>query len=110
MAAAFLLQYAFGAAPSRFPPSLTWILGSMAGVYLLFLFSLGISRTPYCGRALQVIGHNVLFYLVASNLVLFAVQAVHPRCHLGIGACLAFTAALVAAIQAFIWMVRVPAG
>jgi len=64
-----------GGLPSRFPVSLAWMAGSMLFVYLYYLLSFCLSETKI-GGVLQNIGSNSLFYLLMSNIFIFAVTGV----------------------------------
>jgi hypothetical protein len=57
--------------PLRFPPSLLWIIGPALFVYVYYLSSRVLASRVY-SRTLDGIGENTLYYLVASNAILFA--------------------------------------
>lgn len=62
--------------PSRFPPSVLWIVCSMGIVSLYGVLARGIA-SRMCGfplKYLNAVGNNVLFYLLISNLVFFTVH------------------------------------
>ncbi len=70
-----------GGLPSRFPPHWAWILLPALGTAALCALSYGLCalRAPALSRALEVlrgalsgVGGRSLYYLVSSNLVLFA--------------------------------------
>jgi hypothetical protein len=90
----------------RFPPSLAWILGSAAGVYLLFLFSHALCRVGWLARELQVFGRNALFCLVASNVALFAEKAIATSLPLSPPDCVIGIVVLLAGIRACVSMVH----
>jgi len=68
----FIATYMVGGGlPSRFPVSLAWMAGSMFFVYMYYLVSHGIANTKI-GTMLQNIGSQSLFYLLMSNIFIFA--------------------------------------
>jgi hypothetical protein len=56
--------------PTRFPPSLLWIISPLVILYAVYLLSHKIKS-----EILEFIGRNVLFYLLMSNIILFSLQA-----------------------------------
>lgn len=65
--------------PSRFPPSLAWILGSLFVVYLYYLIAQSLVRWNLLALPLQLWGRNVLFYLLTSNILIFTFRGAYPR-------------------------------
>jgi len=57
--------------PLRFPPSLLWVIGPALFIYLYYLVSRKLAERYYL-RTLDNAGENTLYYLVASNAILFA--------------------------------------
>ena len=57
--------------PKRFPPSIYWILGGAAFIYVYYLIALWIAKKHGSIKPLISIGNNSLFYLLLSNLILF---------------------------------------
>jgi len=86
------------ALPSRFPPSAAWILGPallLYGYYLLSSYGVrALARVP----GLLTAGRNVLFYLLASNLAIFAAKSRVGEYPVSPGEGLALTALLLAGI------------
>lgn len=80
----FLLYDHFIAQPSRFPPSMPWIISSAAIVYLYFMLSYLLSKHKILNSYLSSVGANVLFYLVMSNLIMFTIKAVYPQIYLNL--------------------------
>ncbi|MGN0819339.1 MAG: acyltransferase family protein [Christensenellaceae bacterium] len=74
----FFLKY--GEFPSRFPPSLSWIVGGSLSVYCYYLFfKLTKISTPF-----SFIGKNSLIFLLVSNVAIFTAKALFPLpAHLG---------------------------
>lgn len=63
-----------GSLPSRFPPSVFWILSPCLFLYGYYLLSKYLGcRKIYTGF-LQVMGRNVLFYLLLSNIIIFTLK------------------------------------
>ncbi len=60
--------------PSRFPPSIAWIFGAMLFVYAYYLLSNAIAESKFT-QWLSQIGKYSLFYLVLSNVLIFAVKS-----------------------------------
>jgi hypothetical protein len=65
--------------PSRFPPSILWIVSSAALVYLYFLLSYLLYKYKIINTYLSSVGSNILFYLVVSNSILFTIKSVYPQ-------------------------------
>lgn len=76
----FAVYYAeHGTLPGRFPPDVLFICGGIAGVYLYRLLSLSLKKAAQNSRlldygvsAIEYVGMNSLFYLLMSNLLIFA--------------------------------------
>lgn len=73
-----------GYLPQRFPPSILYITGGILGVYLYQLASMGLQHVREKNRylekavaAVEVTGKNSLYYLLMSNLLIFAVAGSH---------------------------------
>jgi len=60
--------------PSRFPPSLYWIVGGYAFVYLYYILCSKFADRFKKYPAVYTIGRNSLVFLVVSNLVIFSLQ------------------------------------
>jgi hypothetical protein len=71
--AGFMLLALTKHGPSRFPPSLLWIVCSMGIVSLYGVLARGIASRMHGFplKYLNAVGNNVLFYLLISNLVFF---------------------------------------
>jgi len=70
----FVVYLIHGKHPSRFPPSAPWILGATLFLYGYYLFSLAIAQKKYIGW-LSDIGKNSLYYLLISNIFIFAMKS-----------------------------------
>lgn len=72
----FLVLTALKVPISRFPPSPLWILGSIALVFVYYGAGRAIARFPQnpVTRYFNLVGNNVLFYLLLSNLTLFVLK------------------------------------
>lgn len=84
--------------PMRFPPSLLWVTTSIGMVYLYYLLSYLVSKIEWSKAYLSHVGENVLFYLILSNIMLFAVKGVYPNIELNIVESLLFYLCLLTAI------------
>jgi hypothetical protein len=65
-----------GAFPSRFPPSLLWIIAPSGFLYLYYLLATWLSKKVNVPEIFLQPGKNVLFYLLISNLMIFALSTV----------------------------------
>jgi hypothetical protein len=61
--------------PERFPPSLWWIIGPALLLYGYYLLSRLMERYPAPFVPLEAMGRNVLWFLVMSNVLIFAVKS-----------------------------------
>lgn len=64
--------------PGRFPPSIFWIVGAAGFLYGYYLLARKISSVIKKDNPLYFIGENTLFFLVLSNLIIFAIRAASP--------------------------------
>jgi fucose 4-O-acetylase-like acetyltransferase len=107
--AAWSVQFlAGGAPPERFPPSATWILLSFAAVVVGLAASGRIGASALLRAKLAAIGENVLFYLLLSNLILFAVVGSYPDVRLSLPEALVAFAALMGVLGYFASLVHPP--
>lgn len=58
--------------PERFPPSIYWIVGSLFFLYIYYIFSKLLGKFGKGLGLLQIMGENVLFYLLISNILIFS--------------------------------------
>ena len=72
---ALFAEAAFGGQLRRFPPSAFWVSGSLAVAYGTVLLAHTRPFGGITGRLLANIGRNVLFYLLLSNIMLFALRS-----------------------------------
>ncbi|SEN60164.1 acyltransferase family protein [Paenibacillus sp. OV219] len=63
-----------GALPERFPPSVWWIIGPALLLYGYFLLGKLMERYPAPFVVFETMGRNVLWYLVMSNVIIFALK------------------------------------
>lgn len=76
----FIIYYAIdGGLPGRFPPSVYFICGGIIGVYLYRMVSVGLKNAAEKNQgvnrvitAIENVGMNSMFYLLLSNLLIFA--------------------------------------
>ncbi len=57
--------------PSRFPPSFFWITGAAFFLYCYYAMAIWLQNKKANFHFLLSIGKNILFYVLASNLILF---------------------------------------
>lgn len=62
--------------PSRFPPHIFWLTGAAIYLYLYFTIARMISQSTFMYRfeCIEKIGSATLFYLIVSNILLFALS------------------------------------
>lgn len=60
--------------PSRFPPSIYWIVGPALILYLYYLLSKVLGRFEKGLGLLRMMGENVLLYLLLSNIFIFSLD------------------------------------
>ncbi len=77
--AGFYLFENFVGGVTRFPPNLAFILGSAFFVLAWYALSRFIGRWTPAARLLAPIGINALFYLVMSNVLIFAFRSALPK-------------------------------
>ncbi|AZN38610.1 acyltransferase family protein [Paenibacillus albus] len=63
-----------GALPERFPPSVWWIVGPALLLYGYYLLGKLLERYPAPFVVFETMGRNVLWYLVMSNVIIFALK------------------------------------
>ena len=70
-------MWILGQQPSRFPLSFSYLIGAALFVYLYYLFAVLLEKKTEAlpVRYLADVGKNSLFYLLLSNLIIFAVTA-----------------------------------
>jgi len=75
-AVVFFLLLALNIGIRRFPPSVLWVSLS-AAMYIYYSISLLIDDfgPAFIRRYLNIVGQNVLFYLVLSNIMIFSIKA-----------------------------------
>ena len=95
-----------GALPSRFPPSIPWLLLPAFALYLYYLLSAFLSKSSVAVRVLQPIGENTLLYLLLSNIVIFAVKSTNMIILISTLEGLLFSVLLMLMIRYFIRITR----
>ncbi len=58
--------------PSRFPPSLSWVVGASFFVYVYFLLCKLIKKCP----PVSIIGKESLIFLIVSNIMIFSAKTI----------------------------------
>ncbi|WP_238323143.1 acyltransferase family protein [Gorillibacterium massiliense] len=81
LAAALLASGAFfwkwqmqGDLPERFPPSIWWIIGPAAVLYGYYLLAKWLEQGVRYLAPIEIMGRNVLWFLVMSNVMIFALK------------------------------------
>ena len=85
--------------PNRFPPSLFWIVGSALFLYIYFLGSNLLAAKLKKIELLDKLGKNVLFYLLVSNIFIFAIHSIYGNMSWGIIKIFLLTAAILFVID-----------
>ncbi len=102
----FLVYQQVYGQPMRFPPSLAWILGSIALVLVWYSATHGLANLAIMRWLFVPIGVNTLFYLLISNLILFALtHALRDELNAPI-ACLGMMVLIVALTRYLVSLVR----
>lgn len=96
-----------GQLPERFPPSIYWIILPTLPIYLYFLLGILLTETKIVGGKIDIISHvvmvfgkNSMFYLLTSNILIFAASgtkafiALSPFMGLVVTICLLFALTL----------------
>lgn len=60
-----------GTLPSRFPPSIFWIISPMMYIYIYYLLSIRVTEKYKLSNNIYIFGENTLYFLVSSNLIIF---------------------------------------
>ncbi len=87
-----------GHMPSRFPPSIYWILSPCVLLYGYYMLSRLLDRLRAYTGFLRFMGSHVLFYLLLSNMMIFALKKNQPFLLLSAFESLLFTACLLLVI------------
>lgn len=64
----------YGHEPRESSPSIYWLLGSYGVLYMYFLLTKWLERQSFSLPYLLSVGRNTLFYLIVSNLMIFALR------------------------------------
>ena len=109
----FLLTFIFFAylliedgLPSRFPPSILWIIASPAFLYMYYLLSRYLNRMHTFINPLRFMGRYVLFYLLMSNIMIFALKHSQPSLALSTVESFLFTTGLLLLIGYFLKLAK----
>ncbi len=95
--------------PERFPPSIWWIVGSALLLYGYYLMSRLMQEYPLLFLPLEAMGRNVLWFLVMSNVLIFALKSNQPLLLLGLLDTFWMELGLLAVIGFSIWIITKPA-
>ncbi|TWP29028.1 hypothetical protein ETU08_04665 [Apibacter muscae] len=80
--------YKKGVPPTRFPPRFEWLVGAMFFVYMYYVISICLDKwivknNNYNMKNLSnfaiLLGQNTLFYLILSNIFLFAYDSIFEK-------------------------------
>jgi hypothetical protein len=92
--------------PTRFPPSVGWILESIPFVFLFYLGSQFVCRYRIIRLATVPVGANSLLFLLLSNIMLFGLKSGLPNESLSIGYCLLLSFFILLIICYCVWITR----
>jgi hypothetical protein len=96
-----------GELPGRFPPSVYWIVGPSFFLYIYYVMTKLLDKWQRGGGILRIMGENVLFYLLISNVFIFSLANVLEMLILGPWKGLLFTITLLLIITYFIKIITV---
>jgi hypothetical protein len=88
--------------PNRFPPELGWIVMPMFVLYLYYLISKFLESHPLILKPVIVLGQNVLFSIVMSNLIIFTLDSKFERLLLTDIQCIYMNIVILAIIYYFV--------
>lgn len=91
--------------PERFPPSIFWIVGSTFFLYIYYVISKLLAKYGKGLRLLQIMGKNVLFYLLISNVLIFSLASKLHLFIVGPWKGLLFTISLLVVITYFVTLI-----
>ncbi|WP_123039583.1 acyltransferase family protein [Cohnella candidum] len=96
--------------PERFPPSVWWIVGPALLLYGYYLLARLMERYPKPFMIFEAMGRNVLWYLVMSNVLIFALKNNQQPNNFMVSASDGFWMALVflAVVSFSVWIVTKP--
>lgn len=77
--AAFYLCKFFNVTVTRFPPNMIFVIGSMFFTLTWYAAARAVAQWPLARKWLASIGVNSLFYLLASNILIFAFRGALPK-------------------------------
>jgi hypothetical protein len=104
--AAFYIYDHFVAAASRFPPDVIWIAGSAFFTIAWYAAARFLNRAELAARLLIPIGQNALFYLLTSNILVFAASGPLRKSQPGLTASLAIGICILGVIYFMTLIVR----
>ena len=73
----FILYSKLLGIPSRFPPSMFWIIGGIGLIYVYYLISIYLSSKIDKNSKIYFIGENTLYFLLGSNVILFLLSGIY---------------------------------
>jgi len=97
-----------GGWPERFPPSIWWILGPALALYGYVLLARLLDRLSGSLTPLEAMGRNVLWFLVMSNMLIFALKNNRPDLLIDPYGALWMEAALLGVAGFGVWVVTKP--
>lgn len=102
----FMMVSSRSGLPSRFPPSLAWIVGPSLLLAMYFLLAQYLVRWRRWVKGLEIAGRNVLFFLVMSNLLIFVLHSERVTLGTPLGLAVVGTALLLGTITYLLSIVR----
>lgn len=93
------------ALPERFPPSVWWIIGPALLLYGYYLAARFMERYAVLFLPFEAMGRNVLWYLIMSNILIFALNSKHDALMLGLFESFVMTVALLMVAGFGIWII-----
>jgi hypothetical protein len=96
---AFLIYQQLTGRPTRFPPSLGWVLGSIPFVWVGYVAARRLAAIEVFARLLAPIGANALSFFLLSNILIFALKSSFRALVAGPELCYFITLVVVAVID-----------
>ncbi|SFB53711.1 hypothetical protein SAMN05216312_11243 [Cohnella sp. OV330] len=98
------------ALPGRFPPTVWWIVGPALILYGYYLLSKLMERYPAPFAPIEAMGRNVLWFLVMSNMLIFALKSKQPDWMISAADGCWMALALLTVVSFSVWIVTKPSG
>lgn len=92
--------------PSRFPPSVVWILSPMVYLYLYYLVCKKITQNHDTYNWINMIGENTLIFLLSSNIIIFITKYIVKDIRFNLNVCVAFSIIIIGVTYTLLRLLR----